>query len=272
MDAARPFVAPCGPAGRIRRGASRALTVGVLVPAVALSLAGPALADVSAVSGSATGIAANTTGLLAVNVIGQPTVSLPASGGGPLTGTLASVNAAPLLSTGELNVSTEGSTGPGGSVTSSASVDDTALVGLLNANLLTATAISSECTSDESGSTGSTTIAGLTALGSPITVTGSPNQTVNVAGLGTLFINEQIPTGSAPSSSITVNALRLQLNILGVVAGSVTIAQSVCGVTGDGVGVPAGAIGGVLLAGLVAIGFVGYQVTRRRRRPGTART
>jgi hypothetical protein len=36
--------------------------------------------------------------------------------------------------------------------------------------------------------------------------------------------------------------------------------------------VPAGAIGGVLLAGLVAIGFVGYQVTRRRRRPGTART
>jgi hypothetical protein len=270
MDAARPFAAPWGPAASIRRGARRALTVGVLVPAVALSLAGPALAAVTAVTGSATGIAASTTGVLAVNVAATPTVSLPSGGGGPLTDTVASVNAAPLLSTGELNVSTEGSTGAGGSVDSSASVDDTSLVGLLNANLLTATAISSACTSDETGSTGSTTIAGLTALGNPITVTGSPNQTVNVAGLGTLFINEQTTTGSAPSSSITVNALRVQLNIAGVVAGSITIAQSVCGVTGDGVGVPAGAIGGVLLAGLVAVAFVGYQVSRRRR-PGSAR-
>ncbi len=73
MDAARPFAAPCGPAGRIRRGARRALTVGVLVPAVALSLAGPALADVTAVTGNATAPHVDATGLLTLDLEPDPT-------------------------------------------------------------------------------------------------------------------------------------------------------------------------------------------------------
>ena len=269
MDSARPLAATCGPTGRVRRGARRALTVGVLVPGVSLALAGPALADVTAVTGSATGVQASTTGVIAVNLAGTPTVTLPADGGGPFTDSAPQVTAPPLLITGEVNVSTEGSTGSGGSVASSASVEDTSLVGLLGANLLTANAASS-CTSDESGSTGDTDITSLTALGNPVTVTDSPNQTVNIAGLGILHINEQIPSGPAPSSSITVNALRLQLDVPGVVSGQVILAQSVCGVTSEGVAVPAGALGGVLLTGLATVGFLGFQL-RRRRRPGTAR-
>lgn len=268
MDAARFLAAPRGPAVRVRRGARRVLTLGVLVPSVALVLAGPALADVSAVSGAASGISVATTGLLAVTVANTPSVTLPIAGSAvPLTATTAAVNAAPLVNTGVLTVSTKGTTGNGGSVTSSATVNSTSVAGVLAANLLGAGVITSSCLSNESGSTGMSSIANLTALGMAVPVTGAPNQVVNVAGLGTLHINEQIVTGSGSSTAITVNALRLSLAIPAVVTGDVIIAQSQCGVTGNGVSVPTGAIGGVLLAGLVAVGFVGVQL-RRRRRPG----
>lgn len=246
--------------------------MGVLVPSVALALAGPALADVTAVSGSASGLSVATTGLVAVNLAATPLVTLPTAGSAtPITNNLASVNAAPLASTGALAVSTEGTTGSGGSVTSAAIVNNTTVVGALAANLLTTGIIRSQCLSNETGSTGAASIANLTALGNPVTVTGNPNQTVNIAGLGTLHINEQVVTGTGSTTAITVNALRLSLNIAGLATGDVTIAQSQCGVTGSGAGVsvPTGAIGGVLLAGLVAIGFVGAQL-RRRRRPGTS--
>lgn len=246
------------------------MTLGLLVPSVVLALAGPALADVTAVTGAASGVAASTTGLLAINVANTPNVTLPVGGSAiPVTATTAAVNAAPLLSTGVLNVSTKGTTGSGGSVTGSATVNSTSVVGALSANLLGAGVITSSCVSNETGSTGTASIANLTALGLPVNVTGAPNQVVNIAGLGTLRINEQIVTGSGSSTAITVNALHLTLGIPAVVTGDIVIAQSQCGVTGNGVSVPTGAIGGVLLAGLVAVGFVGVQV-RRRRRPGTS--
>lgn len=268
MDEARPTAVPRDPAGSLRRGARRALTVGAIVPAVALAIAAPAFAAVTAVDGAASGVSASTTGTLAISVPPTPSVALPSGGSAtPITGTVASVNAAPLLSTGVVNTSTQG-TPAGGSVTSSASVDDTALVGLAGANLLTADVISSQCVSNESGSTGSSTITGLTALGVPVNVTGAPNQTVNIAGLGTLHINEQITTGSGSSTSIVVNALRLQLNVPLATTGTVTLSHSECGVTSDDTTVPTGAVGGVLLSGLAAIGFAGFQFSRRRRGQG----
>ena len=281
MDAARPFAAPCGPAGRIRRGARRALTVGVLVPAVALSLAGPALADVTAVTGNADGVRVTASGPLTLNVGPIPTVTLPV-GGGNETDSLATVSAPGLLSAGIVNVSTIGSTGPSGVVNSFAEVADADLgisvAGLLGLDdLLTATTIRSDCQSNESGSTGSTTIADLTVLGNDITIDGTVDQQVPitlpvVGNVGTVHINEQIVTGTPPSTSIVVNAVRIELDVpvlLTTLSVDVILAQSECGVTGDGVAVPAGAIGGVLLAGLAAIGFVGYQL--RHRRPGSSR-
>jgi hypothetical protein len=125
--------------------------------------------------------------------------------------------------------------------------------------------VSSTCTSNETGSTGSATITGLTVAGNPVTVSTGPNTTLNIAGVGILHINEQTVTGSAPSSGITVNALRLEINAGPLGSGSIILGQSVCGVTGTGTATPTGAVGGVLLTGLVAVAFGGYQLRRRRR-------
>lgn len=270
MDAARPTAAPAAPAGRLRRGARRALTVGVLVPAVALAVAAPAFAAVTAVNGSAAGVQVNLSGLINANVGPIPTSSIGPSGGTD-TDTVASVAVPGTAGVGVVTTTTTGSTGNGGTVTSSAEAANVDL-SVLALNLLRASVIRSTCTSDETGSTGSSTLTGLQVLGQTINVTGAPNQTVTV-NLGvvnvTVHINEQIVAGTAPSSSITVNALRLEVSALGnAVAGSVLIGQSVCGVTSDGTAVPAGAIGGVLLTGLAAVAFVGYQFSRRRRGPG----
>src|SRR5437870_560784 len=52
---------------------------------------------------------------------------------------------------------------------------------------------------------GDTDIANLQVAGVPVSVTGAPNQVVDVLGVATLIINEQTPT----STGITVNALDL---------------------------------------------------------------
>lgn len=271
MDAARPTAAPAPVAGRIRRGARRALTVGVLVPAVALAIAAPAFADVSAVQGNASGLTVSLSGLINATVGPTPTSSIPGTGGTDADN-VASVAVPGLGGVGVIDTSTTGTTGSGGSVQSSAEVAGVNLSATL-VNLVTADVIGSQCTSNEAGSTGSSTITNLKVLGQTVTANGSPNQTLTVTvplvGTVIVHINEQLNAGTAPSTSITVNALRLEVNLLGgVAAGSVTISQSVCGVTGDGTAVPAGAIGGVLLTGLAAIGFVGYQFSRRRRGQG----
>jgi hypothetical protein len=248
------------------RRASRGLAVLALVPTFALLLATAAHADVTAVSGSAFGERVNVTLLAqpAVNSGPLPTVTLPAGGStNPVTDSLANVNLA-VLKTGVLTVSTQGTTGAGGSVTSSANVANPAVtLGLINA--LSATAVGSTCTSNETGSTGSATVAGLQLLGLPATVSTAPNSSVNVLGVGILYVNEQVVTGSGASTGITVNALRLVINVGTVGSGSIIIGQSVCGVTGTGTVVPTGAVGGVLLTGLVAVAFAGFQLRRGRR-------
>ncbi len=253
--------------GRAGRRASRAFALAALVSAFTLGLSSAAYADVTTVTGSAYGERVQVTTALGVGVNSgpTPTVTLPAGGSvTPVTNNLATVTVAGLLSTGVLTVSTQGTTGPGGSVQSSAQVANPVL-GLPLAPAVAADAVGSTCTADETGATGTTTVANVRILGAPVTVSTAPNTTVSVAGVGTLFVNEQIVTGTAPSQSITVNALRLQLNApLGLGTGSITIGQSVCGVVGTGVVVPTGAVGGVLLTGLVAIAFGANQIRRRR--------
>ena len=248
------------------RRASRALALLALIPTFGLVLATAAYADVTTVTGSAFGTSVTVTTLAGqvVNVPPTPTVTLPAGGSAtPVTASTASVNVA-VLRTGLLTASTQGTLGSGGSVTSSANVANPAVgLGLLNA--LTATAVGSSCTSNETGSTGTATVAGLTLLGLPATVSLAPNTVVTVAGVGILHVNEQIVTGSGPSTAITVNALRLEINAGPLGNGSIILGQSVCGVTGTGVVVPTGAVGGVLLTAVVAVAFGLHQLRRTRR-------
>jgi hypothetical protein len=253
------------------RKATRGLALLALVPTFGLVLATAAYADVTAVSGSAFGERVTVTTLLGsvVNSGPTPTVTLPGAGSAtPVTASTATVSTL-VLNTGVLNVSTQGTPGPSGSVTSSAEVTNPS-VGLAVLNVLTASAVRSSCVSNEAGSTGTTTIAGLNLLGVATTVATAPNTTVNVAGVGILHVNEQIVTGSAPSSGITVNALRLEINAGPLGNGNIIIGQSVCGVTGTGVVVPTGAIGGVLLTAIVAVAFGVYQFRRGRRTRGAS--
>ena len=96
---------------------------------VGIAMAAPAAADVTDVSGSgAFGESVNVTVLNSGTVTSGPTpsVTLPSSGGGPVTDSLASLNLPGVLTAGVLNVSTEGTNlgSHSGTATSSASVAD----------------------------------------------------------------------------------------------------------------------------------------------------
>lgn len=247
------MTAPTRPA---RRRAARALALALLVPAFGLGLAGQAFAEVTAVAGGAVGVG--------VDSGPMPAVTLPAGGGAlPVTNGVATVGVPGLLSTGAVAVATQGAPGPTGSVQSSAQV-----AGLtVGPGALAVDAVGSRCGADEAGATGSATIGDVYLSGVPTAVATAPGTVLDVAGLGALHVNEQVVTGTAPYQSVTVNALRLELDQQVAGTGSIVVGQSVCGVAGDGVVVPTGAVGGVLLTGLVAV-VVGASQIRRHRRTG----
>ena len=94
---------------------------------------------------------------------------------------------------------------------------------------------------------------------------------LNVAGVGILHINEQIITGTAPNQhDHRQRGAPGGQRSSALIVGEIVIAQSVCGVTGTGVVVPTGAVGGVLLTGLVAVVFGASQIRRHRRGSGPA--
>jgi hypothetical protein len=251
----------------VRRGALRALVVGTLVPLSALVLAGIARADVTAVDGRTSGIAATAVVLnIPLDLAATPSVALPATGSAMVTDSRAAVTVPGLLSAAIATTSAQGALGAAGSGRSTADVTGL-VVGNALVTALTADAVSSSCTSNEAGSSGDTTVAGLWVLGTPLAVATAPNTTLDVPGVGTLHVNEQTAAGAAPSSSITVTALRLELDVPGLATGEIVVGRSVCGVTGTGVVVPVGAVGGVALSGLAAV-VIGMGRIHRYRRGG----
>jgi hypothetical protein len=222
---------------------------------VGIAMAAPASADVTDVSGSgAFGESVNVTvlGTGSVSSGPAPTVNLPAGGGGPITDSLANVNLPGVLTTGLLNVSTQGQNlgSHNGTSTSSAQVNGTTLLAALapsiGAPLLTADVISSQCTSNGDGSSGSSNLVGLEVAGNPITVSPPPNTTIDVLGAITVTLNEQIVNDSGGEASITVNAVHVRLNLDGLATGDVILSQSRCRAAGPDVlgGPPPGGPGG----------------------------
>ena len=98
-----------------------------------------------------------------------PTVTLPLAGT-PQSATAANVNALGLLSTGAVTVTT-GATGVG---TAAEQVQSQAQVAAVNTslvaltNVVNATTVTSSCTSNASGSSGTTSLVGLSLLGVPV--------------------------------------------------------------------------------------------------------
>lgn len=252
---------------RVRTAAllSTPLLAVLSVPFLATVLAGPASAGVSSVSGSAYGESVTITAPAAITSGPAPSVTLPSTGGGPLTASLVSIavpaGPSPALTAGLLEVSTQGALGSNGSATSSASVATVAIP-----SALTATAVSSTCTSDTSGSTGSASIVSGTIGGQPVVASPPANTVIQIPSVGEVRLNEQIPGGDGTTaSSITVNAVHVVFNNAQTLTGDIILAQSHCDVAGPATAVPVGAIGGLGLTAILGAGFVTWTLIHRRR-------
>ena len=240
--------------GAIRRSVAVALVSSAML-LVGLGQ-GSAYADVTAVTGSAYGYYCTVTafGLVCSPAAKTPLVTLAAdASNSPQIATAPSGNAsagpATIFSSGQIGVSTQGTLGPGGSVSSSTDIGN---VNASGNEPFTAASLASSCTASETAVSGSTTITGGTLQidsgdsdptntipnHAPVNVTLPANPAPNTSYDGHLHFgnttdnfryvfNEQIVN---PDGSITVNAAHEYLG--GPFAtGDMIIGQSVCGVT-----------------------------------------
>jgi hypothetical protein len=178
-------------------------------------------------TGRAYGLAASTT------IVGSPLVSvLPTPDTGHVSTTSSSTTSTPCVAalTGPVGahvlcaqVTTVAS--PARS-TASASVADAA-VGVALVPAITLGAVASTSTTTCAGSSGTTTIAYL-KVGSTVVISKptniAPNTRVTV-GVVSLVLNEQIPF-SSPDAGLTVNAVHVAVNVLGLVTLDVVVASS----------------------------------------------
>jgi len=127
--------------------------------------------------------------------------------------TVATVNGAPIVTTGEINTTADSLVITGGSeATTSADVHDTDVL----AGLITATELKSVSTTsiDATGfhtSAAGTVASGLVVAGMPISGTPPPNTVISLPGIGSVILNEQIATSGPNSASLTVNMVHVSV-------------------------------------------------------------
>lgn len=200
--------------------------------------ANPAI-DVTAVSAAAFGASVDITitDLGHITAPPTPTVTL-AVAGGHQSKTLPKAKAGPggmFLTSGALQVESQGSTGPSGSSGSKAAVANVDVLGAT----LTATSVSSACAANETGATGSATLVGAMLVVDdahivPLPQAPAPNTTFegtndSTGDTFTVILNEQV----AAPGGITVHAVHVVLH--GPLAtGDIVLASSQSGVTTSG--------------------------------------
>ncbi|MFY3741380.1 MAG: hypothetical protein HMLIMOIP_001835 [Candidatus Nitrosomirales archaeon] len=91
---------------------------------------------------------------------------------------------------------------------------------------ITADFVRARSTATCSGVSGMSEIVNLTVAEESIFVSGEPNQKVSISGVGTLIINEQIDSSKDRTNEITVNALHLKLETVGMITGDVIISSA----------------------------------------------
>jgi hypothetical protein len=191
------------------RSSSKILTFALaILIATGFILASPALAGTT-YSGRAYAAFVNTT--ITGPVYVSDTGELPPTGGFR-SDSLLSTQGTPLWDVLRAEVLVASTSAASGKAESSASLlEVVALPGSFAQ--LTASLIRAETEASCAGVHGSSEIAELTFGGNQITVTGQPNQTVNIPPVGTplatLIINEQSTTSSGTYREIRVNALHL---------------------------------------------------------------
>jgi hypothetical protein len=190
-----------------------------------LMLAAPVLADLTTISGYAYGESVDVfDGLITpIHVTSGPIPTAgPFNQSTNFTSThdLASVCAGTIgpptcngdvLTTGILNVHTDGTVGAAGSVHSTASVANPSALG----GLVTGTLVASQCASDSSGNlSGSSTLTNVQVNGTTVASNPGPNTQLvlvnaGMVAIGTVTLNEQIYNSG--TNTLTVNAIHIHL-------------------------------------------------------------
>ncbi len=146
--------------------------------------------------------------VLVLNTVLADTGALPTKGGALQT-TLLSANVPGVLNAGVLHAATVGQGNQTSSEASVAGLDlSVASIGI-RASFIASQAATSCSTANKAAIAGSTELAGLVVNGKAISVTGAPNQTITLLGLGKIVINEQLGSASGNSGKLTVNALHV---------------------------------------------------------------
>lgn len=149
------------------------------------------------------------------NVQSDPTAPVnldPAgSNGTPVTSSIAGVNLTPLARVGAVTNSVDGTNT--NALYESESTSRIAAINLFN-GLITADAITADAhvrgaPGTTTSVTGSSNLVNLKINGKPITLNTKPNTTINLLGLGTITINQQLAT----VNRITVRALDIKLSV-----------------------------------------------------------
>lgn len=230
---------------------------GALGAVVAASLVIGAM-PASAAPGDGSAFVAN----VAVTLLGQPAVDVgplaPSNTNGPTSASLANINVAGLVTAGivtseaELNEET-------GEVHAQADLADVGVaLGALGGQI---SAVNATCDATDAGTTGSSTLAGVSLPGVSVPVNPAPNTTIDLL-LAKIIFNEQI---EGQDGSLTVNAVHVKLNAL-VGTGDVILAQAKCGPAAPPVPLASGA-GlwlGLGLVGLAAIPVGGMMIRKHR--------
>lgn len=142
------------------------------------------------------------------NVTLADTGALP-SKGGALHKTVATASVSKLLSAGVLHAAT---IGQGNHTRSEASVAglNLSVAGIgVKAAFISSQAAASCSSSGRASVSGSSQLTGLVVGGKNISITGQPNQTINVLGLVKIVINEQTGSASGATGKKSVTALRV---------------------------------------------------------------
>jgi hypothetical protein len=182
----------------------------------AITLVGIANAQSPTYQGRAYAASGNIS-LVAVSAADTGVQNFTSAGGSKHT-TLATFNLPPLLTLSTLQGTTAASAGNEGTIFSNASSAGVNLnvagVITLTTGTIAASAVVN-CTTNGPFVYGGAHVQGLNIGGVGVAVTGLPNQVITVP-LGTVTINEQTRSANTSTASMTVNAIHVRLNPLGL--------------------------------------------------------
>lgn len=149
------------------------------------------------------------------------------------TGTVASVTAAPTLTTGAIN--TTASTASTSSRASAAVAEVNLLGGLIRGDAVKAVSTTNRDSSGYHISASGSQLVNLVVAGRTFNSVPAPNTTIQLAGIGRVVLNEQIAATSASSASLTVNMIHVYVsmsNNLGIATGTqIIVAHAASGLT-----------------------------------------